>query len=96
MHLRRSLSVQITTSMTTKSIAQIVYRGSTAKWPARLLYECNLPISDVTLTSHLVLLVANNRHFNQMLSSDTRAMCRFLDVVWRDLRVTFAMGMART
>ena len=54
--------------------------------------ECHLPIVNVTLNSYLVLFVTKHRHVLQMLSSGTRAMGRFLDVVWGDLSVTFTMA----
>ena len=54
--------------------------------------ECNRPIVNVTLKSYLVLFVTKHRHVLQMLSSDTRATGRFVDVVWYDLSVTFTMG----
>ena len=47
---------------------------------------------NVTLKSYMVLFVAKNRQFLQMLSPDTRAMGHFVDVVWFDLGDTFAMG----
>ena len=40
----------------------------------------------------MVLFVAKHRSGLQMLSSYTRAMGRFVDIVWYDLSVTFAMG----
>ena len=55
------------------------------------------PVANVTLNSALPLLelfVAKHRYVIQMLISDTRAMGRVLDVVWYDLRVTFATGRA--
>ena len=43
--------------------------------------ERHIRIANVTLNSHLVLFVTEHRHVLQMLSSDTWAMGRFLDVV---------------
>ena len=42
----------------------------------------------VTLNSYLVLFDTQHWNVFQMLSSDTRAMGRFLDVVWYELSVT--------
>ena len=47
---------------------------------------------NVTLKSYLVLFVTKHRRVLHMLSSDTRAMGRFLDVVRYDLIITDRMG----
>ena len=49
-------------------------------------------VAHVAHNSYLALLVAKRRHVLQMLSSDTRAMGRFLYVTRCDLTDTFATG----
>ena len=41
------------------------------------MYECNLPILNVTLKLYLTLVGAKYRHVVVVLNSDTRAMGRF-------------------
>ena len=44
------------------------------------------------LKSYLVVFVTKHRRVLQILSSYTRAVSRFFDVMWYDLSVTFTMG----
>ena len=51
---------------------------------------------NVTLNSQLVLFVAKHMHVLQMFPPHTRAVGRFLDVVWVDLGITFAVVRLNT
>ena len=49
-----------------------------------------LPYAYVTLRSYLALFDTQHWGVFEMLSSDTRAMGRFFDVVWCELNVAYA------
>ena len=51
---------------------------------------------NATLKSYLGLFVAKHRHVRQILSPHNRTMGRFVDVVWCDLSVTFAMSRSHS
>ena len=52
------------------------------QWQIRITQECNRPIAHITFNSYLRFSSNDDWNVFHMLSSDTRSMGRFLDLVW--------------